>query len=267
MGTFGELKDLGTKEIRFNQTKCIDNELRNDSDSNLKIKNARDGMCYIFSLAYIQDFITAKPITAFVRGRNRYADFALIGGTHSTSGYSRTGGGTNTDEPASVAVRAAVDANLLYSESHKALKEHSITSDELARRLAGYFGLTVLPRPEGTLGLKQLRSVVDAMARQDKAQIWELGLYMKEGAHAVVLGRRTGNYYFFDPNVGGYRVELKNIRKFVNRWEELCIEKLGADWEIELISVTAFDVSKHPADTAWTKAVDSTVSDTMLENL
>jgi hypothetical protein len=260
MSAFTELRALGTKQIRFKQSKCINNELRNDSNTDRAIKDARDGMCYVFSLAYIQDFLSA----------NKDTDFSVMDATgHTVSGYAnaptrtekeelkQTGAfqSVTADAKTNNLVRAAVDANILYVTVHERFKRKEINFEKLTHKMANYFGLKLDPWPSSTRKPKNMLQVVDTMAPKAGAQVWMLGLYFKDSAHAVVLARRTGAYHFFDPNLGGYRIERKNIRKFLRHWEDACVSELGADWAIEMIDVTAFVIQPPTGETRWAKSL------------
>jgi hypothetical protein len=48
-------------------------------------------------------------------------------------------------------------------------------------------------------------------------------------AHTVALCKVAGAFYFFDPNVGGYRINAGSFDQFFAKYKELCESKLE-DW-------------------------------------
>src|ERR1700736_6508013 len=109
MSRFENLKLFGRKRIKFNQTKCMDNELYYDSYGDARIDASSGGMCFVFSHAYVHDFLATDPSSGGnFKLRGLQTQVGASTAPSSASGFSRTGGGGNTDVNSLAIVRAAL---------------------------------------------------------------------------------------------------------------------------------------------------------------
>jgi hypothetical protein len=222
MGSFAELKSIGTKVIKYKQGKSLssDEVLFEVGLSKTKFDEAQQGVCAALTLFYIQDILNSQLISGPLINfpKDEQTRFKRNQGMSSSISI-----GDKQIAASAIKLQSAVTGGDHGEKIQQFAKNNAIAS-QWGSGMS--FGDKFLNDFDKTFIANQNKTVF---------YVWYQFNFVnsspqKSGAHAVAVWRDDDDVHFFDPNIGGYRVAKNNWGKFNAKYVDLLREKIG--WKI-----------------------------------
>lgn len=215
MGKFTDLQQLGTKEIKYKQSKVTNSDvvfwaLTDSSLSSKSFVDAQAGICSALTMAYLADMMRScfGPILG-----------PLITGAGGMTRFAR-----NEGKPSAHNDTDKKTAALLAPLQLQAQKMWSIDKKAALAELAKANGLKNRKVDDtwAQLGPSFLQGLGAILPQRIGVFVtYNVSVAGKVGAHTVGLIRFGDGIHFFDPNVGGYLIHPDKFDAFMTKYIEI----------------------------------------------
>lgn len=211
MGQFNDLQKIADKFIKFKQGKVANNDeaFWSNVDNSMKggVFSYGQGTCAALSLRFISELL------ANGQGLMELDDWS----------FKRDQNSSAANAINQAIYNQAISPQNRYIENPLNLDGNIARIQKMGR---DDFKLRPVAKPQASgpnEGFVQFMTRQAKEASESKAALIAL-LYTKvsnstNSGHAVALGRKYGRIYFFDSNVGGYRMEEKTFPQFIASYE------------------------------------------------
>lgn len=208
MGTFRELQNLAIKEVKFKQSKVLSSDtafLACALDQQAYAR-AREGVCGALAMAYLKDVLSASPIEGPLVN--------IAAGEMTRFRRNHGMSSSNVDDQQIAAAVIPNQAQLRASWEADWKKAVQTLGTQLSLKANVLF----TPSLDGTF----LKGWTDRMTNSSALWVkYKLQTGTTTASHAVAVFKSSQGIHFFDPNIGGYRIQPANFDAFIEKYLEL----------------------------------------------
>lgn len=227
MAVFHELKTHGEKIIKFKQGKVLDNDVAFWENVTTSLAggefNFGKGVCAALTMRFIAELLSNTNLIDF------------------------DGDSTNFSFKRDKGVSSKNELNQgLYNEAIKFQNAYSLifkTSGNApaVKQMAAAFGLAPVSVDRDMIDFSFADFMVSESKKAKTGQAAYIAFNFKKknndtGSHAVAIGTRLGVVYFFDSNVGGYKISLSSLGAFFGSY----VKCYSVAWAIEDVGMDSF---------------------------